>query len=42
MPDVFETTPEHQKILDDSSLVLENSPVKFQVTKPIDELNPVL
>ena len=26
------------KILDDLSLVLENSPVKFQVTKPVEEL----
>ena len=30
VPDVFETTPQDQKILDNLSLVLENSPVKFQ------------
>ena len=29
---------ETMKILDDLSLVLENSPVKFQVTKPVEEL----
>ena len=40
VPDVFETTPRDQKILDDLSLVLENSPVKFQVTPPVEELQP--
>ena len=30
IPDVFKTTPQDQKILDNLSLVLENSPVKFQ------------
>ena len=40
MPDVFETTPQDQEILDNLSLVLKNSPVKFQVTKPVEELWP--
>ena len=38
LPDVFKTTPEDQKILDDLSLVLENSPVKLKVTKLVDKL----
>ena len=38
VPDVFKTTPQDQKILDNLSLVLENSPVKFQLTKPVQEL----
>ena len=35
---MFETTSEDRKILDVSSLILENSPVKFQVTRLVDEL----
>ena len=38
LQDVFKTTPEDQKILDDLSLVLENSPVKLKVTKLVDKL----
>ena len=38
LPDVFKATPEDQKILDDLSLVLENSPVKLKVTKLVDKL----
>ena len=38
VPDVFKTTPQDRKILNNLSLVLENSPVKFQVTKPVEEL----
>ena len=40
VPDVFRSTSQDQKILDNLSLVLENSPVKFQVTKPVKELQP--
>ena len=40
VPDVFETTPQDQEILDNLSLVLEKSPVKFQVPKPVEELQP--
>ena len=38
LPDVFKATPEDQKILNDLSLVLENSPVKLKVTKLVDKL----
>ena len=40
VPDVFKTTSQDQEILDNISLVLENSPVKFQVTKHVEELQP--
>ena len=40
VPDVFTTTPQDRKILDNLSVVLENSPIKFQVTKPVEELQP--
>ena len=40
VPDVFETTPQDWEILDNLSLVLENSPIKFQVTKCVEELQP--
>ena len=37
---MLETTFQDQEILDNLSLVLENSPVKFQVTKCVEELQP--
>ena len=37
---MLETTPQDWKILDNLSLVLENSPVKFEVTKTVEELQP--
>ena len=40
LTDVFETTPQDQEILDNLSLVLENSPVEFQITKTAEELQP--
>ena len=42
VPGVFETTLQDWKILVNLSLVLESSPVQFKVTKPVEELNPVL
>ena len=40
VPDVFKTTSQDQEILGNISLVLEKSPVKFQVTKHVEELQP--
>ena len=40
IPDVFQTTTQDWEKLDNLSLVLENSPVKFQVTKRVEECQP--
>ena len=40
LTDVFKTTPQDQEILHNLSLVLENSPVEFQITKTAEELQP--
>ena len=38
VPEHFEATPESRKVLDELSSIIEKSPMKFQISKPVSTL----